>query len=347
MGSMVQAAGSQPRSREFGLHHALGFSLGAHALLLVAIFVLSLFQPDDVPIPADPPLLNFTFNRGPEVAEPNETPRGSVPDPTPPPQPESAAVSNPRPSGSQPSLATPPPRPAREAAPAVRETAERRDRPAEPTDDRPGLDARERDDAEVSRGAPAPSRRVPERPTPDLDVREALRDYQQALERARASQPQSAAGASGKSVFVPDMSSMPVQGTPYGILEFSSRDYDWSDYYRQIYWEILKAWYRRMSMTTADFEKWARQNEWILNHQNRISFVIHRSGNVSDIVLETPSGCVPLDDSAMDGLSEVILVPLPADFPRESELVRATFIASGEIATMRRYFGYLKSINFF
>ncbi len=59
------------------------------------------------------------------------------------------------------------------------------------------------------------------------------------------------------------------------------------------------------------------------------------------------SGCDPLDSSALDALSEVILPPLPADFPRDSETIRATFIARGDIMSMRDAFRYMKQIGYF
>ena len=46
-------------------------------------------------------------------------------------------------------------------------------------------------------------------------------------------------------------------------------------------------------------------------------------------------------------LSEVILPPLPADFPRDSETIRATFIARGDIMSMRDAFRYMKQIGYF
>jgi hypothetical protein len=155
-------------------------------------------------------------------------------------------------------------------------------------------------------------------------------------------------GGTNTNVFVPDVSNMPLQGSPFGILEFSSRDYDWSDYSSQIYWAILRAWYSRLYQTTAEFEKWAHENrDWMLAHESKIQFVIQRNGDVTDIVLEMPAGCPPLDRSALDALSEVILPPLPADFPRDRELVRATFIARGEIYNMRQVFEYYRRIGYF
>ena len=57
-------------------------------------------------------------------------------------------------------------------------------------------------------------------------------------------------------------------------------------------------------------------------------FTIQRNGEVTGIILEGPSGCYPLDDSALDALREVILPPLPKDFPRDQETVHARFIAA-------------------
>ena len=63
--------------------------------------------------------------------------------------------------------------------------------------------------------------------------------------------------------------------------------------------------------------------------------------------LETPSGCYPLDDSALDALREVILPPLPRDFPRGQETIHARFIAEGDVRSMRSNLAYLKRMGAF
>jgi len=200
----------------------------------------------------------------------------------------------------------------------------------------------------VQGGDSAARRETPLEPNTGSGLDSALRSFQRSLDRSRTRRPVLPGRGSQQNVYRPDMSAVPVQGTPYGILEFSSRDSDWSDYSSQIYWTILKAWYRRLYETTPDFEKWAHANkQYLLNHKTRVHFVIESDGDVTGIWLTGGSDCAPLDDSALDALAEVILPPLPADFPRSYEEVNATFVATGEIMSMRQMFRYLEQIGFF
>ena len=147
--------------------------------------------------------------------------------------------------------------------------------------------------------------------------------------------------------FVPNVGDLPVQGSPYGILEFSSRDYDWSDYSRQIYERILKAWYRRIEQSTNEFERWGRERQaYDVDDSTRVDFTIQSDGDITDIYVITPSSCQPLDLSATDGLEEVLLPPLPDDFPRSSEEVKATFIMQVPVFELRRIFRYLRQIGY-
>lgn len=175
----------------------------------------------------------------------------------------------------------------------------------------------------------------------------AVRDFGRAVERAREARPPVPAGSVERNVFVPDPTSFPVSGVGIGNLVFESRDFDWSDYARQIYWEILRAWYRRIHRTMDEFEKWAFGNTWFLNHRNKIEFTIESNGQITGIELEATSGCLPLDESALDALAEVILPPLPEAFPRDQETIHATFIATGPIRGMKSHFDHLKRAGVF
>jgi TonB family protein len=153
---------------------------------------------------------------------------------------------------------------------------------------------------------------------------------------------------SGSGLNPPDLSALPSSGFGFGNLEFESRDFDWDDYARQVYVAIWRAWHNRLYLSTDAFEKWSYQNlTALLDHQNRIRFTVDRSGELGGIALETPSGCVPLDESALDALREVVLPPLPTDFPRAGETVHVRFIAYGEIRAMRPSLQYLRSRGYF
>lgn len=186
-------------------------------------------------------------------------------------------------------------------------------------------------------------------PEPQIDVMQALRNFQRAIARRPApTNPLPQAEGVKENVISPDLSQIPYSGFGVGNLVFESRDYDWSDYGRQVYNAIWQAWHRRLWATTDEFEKWAHENtNWYLDHRTQIRFVIESNGQVTGIALEGGSGCGPLDASAIDALTEVILPPLPAGFPRDREIVHAGFIATGQIRVMRRSLGALRAAGFF
>ncbi len=180
----------------------------------------------------------------------------------------------------------------------------------------------------------------------DLDAR--LRQFQRAL--GSEAPPPGAEGpeGSGKGKGGVVLPGLPPTGFGFGNLEFESRDYDWGDYARAIYVAIWRAWHNRLLHDVGVFERWSAQNRQpTLDHAARIRFTIERSGQVTGVAIETPSGAFPLDDSAADALREVVLPPLPADFRRDRETVRALFIAQGEIRTMRPHLEWLKTRGYF
>lgn len=210
----------------------------------------------------------------------------------------------------------------------------------------PGSELSERPDALI-REAPTDAQASPR--ARQIDMQEALRDFGRAMAR-RQPQPEESQPAPGteQNVIVPDLSRIPFSGFGVGNLVFESRDYDWSDYGRQIYMAIWRAWHNRLWMTTDDFTKWALRNgSWRLKHMAQVRFVIENNGQVTGIVLEAGSGCGPLDASATDALAEVILPPLPAGFPRDQEIVHARFIAQGSIRNMRDSLGPMKAAGYF
>ncbi len=186
--------------------------------------------------------------------------------------------------------------------------------------------------------------------SPALDLTQALREFRRTMDQKPSTRPSPVPTSEGvkPNVIAPDLSQIPYSGFGVGNLVFESRDYDWSDYGRQVYNAIWQAWHRRLWMTTDDFEKWAHRNSnWYLDHQMQVRFVILRNGQVTGIVQEAESGCGPLDASAIDALTEVILPPLPAAFPRDREVVHARFIATGQIRAMRRSLNALRAAGFF
>ena len=303
---------------------ALGISVFLHVLLLTlgwwfpAASEVSRRSPE--PVPRDS-VLNFTFVPPPsEVAKAN--PSGQVPQ-----------VTVPRPVPPAPKTPAGGPRTAGEP------TARDESKAASPTDG-----ARETGPGEAQNEIPPDPNEENARPRPPLDLGRAVRDFGETLEQA----PRNARrGTGGTSTFVPEPGQFPTTGYGLGNLAFETRDFDWSDYGRQIYIAIWRAWHNRLYQTVDDFEKWAYGNGWFLDHENRIRFVIERSGQVTGIVIEAESGCVPLDASATQALAEVILPPLPEEFPKQREVVHARFLAEGSIREMRPSLARLKRYGLF
>jgi hypothetical protein len=194
----------------------------------------------------------------------------------------------------------------------------------------------------------APSDTPPPTPKRQFDMNKALRDFGEAMAARPPTVQPAPAEPAPQNVILPDLSSIPPSGFGMGNLVFESRDYDWNDYGRQVYMAIWRAWHNRLWMTTDEFEKWAHRNQnWRLGHSTQIRFVIEDNGQVTGIMMEAGSSCQPLDASALEALAEVILPPLPPDFPRDREVVHARFVADGPIRAMRPVLGRYKSMGMF
>jgi hypothetical protein len=143
---------------------------------------------------------------------------------------------------------------------------------------------------------------------------------------------------------LPQLDRLPESGFGYGNLVFESSDFDFSEYARQIYMAIWRAWHNRLYYSTDEFDRWAyARQSWLLDHQLQIRFTIHANGQVDGIFIEDDSGCLPLDQSAVDALKEVILPPLPTEFPRDQETVHGRFIGQGDIRALKKSLSWLKS----
>ena len=316
-----QSTSSGPR---FGLTAAVGASLLAHLLLVVLGSWLLAVRPRTPEPNREKEALRIAFAPEPKTDTPPLEMSG------PPPRPAEA------------SRPVPPVPPVLAGAPTAtdRRTEPSAERPvAQPAPERSGGSA-----SDEGRADAVPRTSKPEdRGRPALDLHRALREFGETLDRSGPA----ARRGTGTSTFVPDAGQFPTTGYGMGNLSFETRDFDWSDYGRQIYIAIWRAWHNRLYQTVDDFEKWAYANGWFLNHENRIRFVIESSGRVSGIVVENGSGCDPLDVSATQALAEVILPPLPEGFPKQREVVRARFLAEGSIQEMRPGLTRLKQYGLF
>jgi hypothetical protein len=190
-------------------------------------------------------------------------------------------------------------------------------------------------------------------PEPDLDLSKAVQDLRQYLAQGGELKPPKEDEEEGRSgnpdgIEMPDLQDLPMTGFGMGDMVFESGDYDWSEYGRVVYTAIRRAWFNRLYQTTNSFDRWAfGAGTWALNHWSGIRFTIQGNGQITGIEVQVPSGCEPLDASATDALQEVVLPPLPSDFPRASETVQFRFIAQGDVRGMRRVLAYYKYMGAF
>jgi outer membrane biosynthesis protein TonB len=336
--------------QRFGLLTALILSILLHALLVLFSVWFPFSRSAAVPAvdrPEETITFSFAENVEPTTDDPLEDSRfrpiepapNEVPDPLPVPEPpESPPVEAAEPDVSEVAI--------------EEEIGREEDLPEpEPTEvadqlEPPGAEWRDRPDA-VDRQAPVDPEASPS--ARDIDMERALRSFARAMAGAQAApQPPAPPRDARQNVIVPDFSRLPYSGFGMGNLVFESRDYDWSDYGRQVYMAIWRAWHNRLWMTTDDFEKWAhRHRTYQLDHMTQVRFVIERNGQVTGIAQEAASGCDPLDASALEALAEVILPPLPPGFPRDREIVHARFLAQGRTLDMRPHLGRLRAAGYF
>lgn len=317
--------------RSFGLGAALGLSILLHALLalLVAWLPLGVFGGERLRLTPDPPVeLRFDLTSSAPESLPVETP--SVIEPSP---------YGGAPLEAAPEDSTPPEEPSPVEAP-MQSLDPRRDPGIASGEGRAPAVATE-DPRDATHPTTTPSRR-------QLDLDRAVRDLGRSLRERPIEVPGETSGGAGTNLYAPDVAALPTTGSRIGQLVFESRDFDWSDYGRQVYIAIWRAWHYRLWASSNEFEKWGFESrEWILDHHVDVRFVIQRNGQVNGIEVEGASVCLPLDRSATDALAEVILPPLPATFPRDRETVHARFVIEGEIASMRPFLTRLKALGFF
>ncbi len=330
---------------------AIAASLVFHALLLLLIMAMPTSGPLAEPVPEE--TITFTFEPEPEfppqpselfkvTGEPPEDPSDSTPPPS--------SLADPRTAELQPVAHDPEnvePVEGEETAdppePPVEEPVEEREEPKDTEEAGDLQDPGARDLPEETAGQIREADEPAER---RLDVRSALDRTARSVLMARRSSASRTAEDSGspQGLELPELDRLPESGFGYGNLVFESSDFDFSDYARQIYMAIWRAWHNRLYFSTDEFDRWAyARKSWQLDHQLQIRFTIRDNGQVDGIVIEHESGCLPLDQSAADALQEVILPPLPAEFPRDRETVHARFIGQGDIRALKSSLAWLKA----
>lgn len=343
-----------------GLPRAVVFSLVFHAVLLLLLMAMPVSEPAAEALQED--VISVTFE--PETTAPLQPsdlfkvtgdPPDDPTDSTPPP----STLGDPRflPADGDPSAEQlQAEAPDRETVQPV-EGEQREDRPEEPQQET--TEEQKEPEEKVETGEPrepgtrdlpdaasGEARAVEDPAERRLDVRSALDRTARSVMAAQRSSAGAPAETSGspEGLDLPQLDRLPESGFGYGNLVFESSDFDFSEYARQIYMAIWRAWHNRLYFSTDEFDRWAyARQSWLLDHQLQIRFTIHGNGQVDGIVIEDDSGCLPLDQSAVDALTEVILPPLPAEFPRDQETVHGRFIGQGDIRALKKSLSWLKS----
>ena len=130
---------------------------------------------------------------------------------------------------------------------------------------------------------------------------------------------------------------------------FEHPDFDWSDWWPQMYQRIKIKWHERLYVSLLAFEREAQLHGGSgLKGKAVIRFTVERNGNVSKIELVTPSGIQPLDLASSDAIREADLPRLPASFPYEQERIEGTFLMDvPEMRWFRESLGAMKARGIF
>ncbi len=365
-------SGNRTRKRTIGMPQALAVSLALHLVLLLLLTWYPVSEPSGAV--REEPDITFTFQPEPEPpARPEASSdlfkvKGKAPEEPTDSSPPAAVLGDPAADllqGDRPESRLQPPTPALPDAAGAEETevvepvdpGPEEDRSEEPMEETAVEEEKPRDaEAEPDRlrqpedypeeeaGEVAPIQEPEEK---QLDLRAAVNQaVRSALSRPRRPSDGGSRDPAGspQGMEVPDLERLPDSGFGFGNLQFESTDFDWSDYARSIYVAIWRAWHNRLYATTDEFERWAfAERNWTLDHQLQIRFTIRRNGQVTGIEIEEDSGCGPLDRSAGDALREVVLPPLPDEFPRDQETIHARFLAQGDIRILRKSLEYMKA----
>jgi len=372
-------AGKEYGDEQGQMPRAIAASVVLHVVVLLLLMVLPVSEPTVAEEPEEE-IITFTFEPEPEPEPQQEalsdlfkvtgTPPEEPTDSTPPPAVLGDPMVEPL-EGEQPDAALQPPSP-----PVPEENTAEQPEEIDPEENEPN-DAEQPEEIpeetpeepqEVEEPAPDKEEQMeqqmewPEEETGQVEMiqepREKKLDVRSAVNRAvrtamtRPQQPSAGRPTDGagspQGMEIPELERLPDSGFSAGNLQFESSDFDWSDYARSIYVAIWRAWHNRLHATTDEFERWAfSQANWMLDHQLQIRFTIQRNGQVTGIMVEAGSDCEPLDQATIDALHEVVLPPLPKEFPREQETIHGRFLAQGDIRILRQNLDYMKARGMF
>ncbi|MFQ5764953.1 MAG: energy transducer TonB [Rhodospirillales bacterium] len=283
---------------------------------------------------------------------------GSTPEPLPDPAREAARMKLPRPAAPTPA-AQPPPHPPAQAAAAP--APEREPQPSQQTGPTPA-DTPE----EARRGRPAPpgpgSGGV--RDGGDTGANQRRQDPRQrrfakALEDMTAPLPAdmqalTPPGAESASRPTPGQSTIwqfdndnPSYPVKIGHLSFDSKGADFGPWLREFHRRVLNEWHRNLEAWSLDVWRNISASRFIPDQEKRmrhayrmsrvrgvtgIDFVVTREGSVVSMQIVHRSGNEGLDRSVQRTLRNVILPPLPDDYPDETLPIRAGFYYNVEPA---------------
>jgi hypothetical protein len=139
------------------------------------------------------------------------------------------------------------------------------------------------------------------------------------------------------------------QGFQFGNIAWESGDYHFTDYVKTMVTHLNQVFQRRQWAARGRLERWGFQNGFFpVSQLVTVSFTVHSNGQMSDLVVRTESGVVPLDDAVRETLLEGVFQPLPPDFPRDRETF-TLFVPGGQfdIRALIRSLEYRKRAGVF
>ena len=125
-----------------------------------------------------------------------------------------------------------------------------------------------------------------------------------------------------------------------GTLSFDTKGADFGPWLKEFHARVLREWEENLdawrnevweaivgTRFASDPEKWNRF-AWQMNNTRGVTgveFVVTREGSIVDFVLVSPAGVTGLDRSVHQTLRNVLLPPLPDDYPDQRLPIRAGF----------------------
>ena len=109
---------------------------------------------------------------------------------------------------------------------------------------------------------------------------------------------------------------------------FSSQEYDWSDYFPELYWTAWRSWHRAL-LREIDQNSFPdpseQQGPFALNACCVIRFTLKRDGHVEAPQVLEATGNEACTRAAIAAVQSGALPRLPRNFPRDQEVITGEF----------------------